>query len=175
MATKAELEAEVEQLKAQLASGQPPDVAAMTAELDKLKADLDALSDEKAQLLDQLQKVTDSALQGNAVLEDALKASAAQKADLDELKKVTDQDAQEIVQLHQQLDALKQDLQVAQDALKDEPLTPEERFDGHHVVLDGAKHDIIWRSTVKDLAVEGYHKRHVDEDMTAVVIRKPGG
>jgi hypothetical protein len=47
--------------------------------------------------------------------------------------------------------------------------------DGNHVFIDGGKYDIIWRSTVRDLAVEGYQKRNVHEDQTAVVIVKSGG
>lgn len=47
--------------------------------------------------------------------------------------------------------------------------------EGHHVFLDGQKHDIIWRSTVKDLSIEGYQKRGVNESATAIVIVKEGG
>jgi hypothetical protein len=47
--------------------------------------------------------------------------------------------------------------------------------DGNHVFIDGAKYDIIWRSTVKDLSIEGYQKRGVGESQTAIVIVKEGG
>jgi chromosome segregation ATPase len=87
MATKAELEQEVEQLKAQLASATPPDVAALTAELDQLKADLDSACDERdaaaAQLADESQKSADLQAQLDSVksdlkvAQDALAAKAA--------------------------------------------------------------------------------------------------
>lgn len=153
MATKAELEQEVEQLKAQLSSGQPPDVATMTAELDKLRLDLDAVSDERDQAAADLAK---------------------SQAEVEELKKMSDQDSQMELELQQQLDSVKQDLQVAKDALAAKDATgpaPE----GNHVSVDGTTYDILWRSTVKDLVYEGYHKRHVDENCTAIVIQKAGG
>lgn len=157
MATKAELEQEVEQLKAQLASGQPPDTVAVAAELDQLKVDLIAVSDERDQAAADLAKA---------------------QAEVEELKKAQDQDnadsAQVLDQLQQQLDSVKKDLQVAQDSLAAKEATgvlP----DGNHALVDGTTYDILWRSTVKDLVYEGYHKRHVDENQTAIVIAKVGG
>jgi hypothetical protein len=43
------------------------------------------------------------------------------------------------------------------------------------VVLDGISYGIIHRNTVKGLALEDYRKHFVDENLTAVVIRKYGG
>ncbi len=153
MATKAELEQEVEQLKAQLASGTPPDVAAMTAELDQLKANLEAVSDERDQAAADLAK---------------------SEAEVEELKKMADQDSQAELELQQQLDSVKQDLQVAKDALAAKEATGPVA-EGNHASVDGKTYDILWRSTVKDLVYEGYHKRHVDENCTAIVIEKVGG
>ena len=134
MATKAELEQEVEQLKAQLAANTPPDVAALTAELDQLKADLDGACDERD-------------------------VASAQNADL-----------------QQQLDAVKQDLKVAQDALAAKPAAPVAGPVGaDRVVLDGKEYPILWRSTVKDMVWEGFKKGHLDENHTGLVIPKIGG
>jgi uncharacterized coiled-coil DUF342 family protein len=147
MATKAELEQEVEQLKAQLAANIPPDVAALTAELDKLKSDLDTVSDER-----------DKAL-----------------ADVAELKQVADQDAQKELELQQQIDSLKKDLQVAQDALATKSEQSGSDIGPDRVVLEGKEYAILWRSTVKDLVFEGHFKKHTDENHTALVIEKIGG
>lgn len=148
MATKAELEQEVEQLKAQLAAGLPPDVVAMTAELDKLRLDLDSVADERD------------------------KAAADLKSCQDQLGGAE----QDYADLQKQLDSVKKDLQVAQDAAAQKPAAPASACgDGNHAMVDGKSYDILWRSTVKDLVYEGYHKRHVDENHTALVVAKAGG
>jgi chromosome segregation ATPase len=155
MATKSELEAEVEQLRAQIAADKPADLTEINLELDQLKRDLgktvserdynwEQLQKSKAQaadLEDQLGKVTQSALEGN----DALKIATDQIADL------------------------RRDLDNAKAGVVGES------GDKNHVRLDGVTYDVIWRSTVRDLAVEGYQKRNLHEDQTAIVITKPGG
>jgi len=91
-------------------------------------------------------------------LQAALKKSSA------DLKKAKDGWKSDVAELKGQLAAAKKAAVPAADAC-----------DGNHVSLDGAKYDIIWRSTVKDLAIEGYQKRHVSEAATAIVIVKEGG
>lgn len=160
MATKADLEQEVEQLKAQLASGLPPDAVAMTAELDKLKADLEAVSDERDKAgLDLATCQAQLAASGDL---DAKVSAALTQALLDK------------DDLAKQLAAVKQDLQVAQDAAAQKPAAGPV-CEGNHASVDGKTYDILWRSTVKDLVYEGYHKRHVDENHTAIVVAKVGG
>lgn len=150
MATKAELEAEVDQLKAQLAE-QNPDLSAINAELDQLRVDLDKVVHERDYNFDKNKEL---------------------QAQVDEMTQMAAQDAQKELDLQQQVDSLKQDLKVAQDALAAPSASG---CVGDHVSLDGDKYDIIWRSTVKDLSYEGYLKKNVDENQTALVIAKHGG
>lgn len=153
MATKAELEQEVEQLRIQL-SAEKPDLAAINTEIDQLKTDLGKAVSERDYNWTKLQEVQTELVDSQTQLQAAGQVVTKSSADLGEaLSKVDD--------LQKQLDAVKS--------------APAEGCDGNHVSLDGEKYDIIWRSTVRDLSVEGYHKRNVDENQTAIVIAKHGG
>lgn len=185
MPTKPELEAEVEQLKSELASATPPEVAVVQAELDKIKTDLQAVSDErdaavkdKDDALSQLAAEQDS----NHKLQDQVAADGSASAALQ--ASVTDLQAQ-LAAADEQVTKGSSDLGSAlskidelqkklDDALAAGPVAAPSA-DSNHVALDGVIHDIIWRSTVKDLSIEGYQKRNVDENATAIVIQKHGG
>lgn len=93
MPTKPELEAEVENLKKELADLKAGDTTGMTAELDKLKVDLSALSDERDSLKANLDKAHEDYL---ALGKQAMDATAlAQKAgeELTALKEVAAKEA----------------------------------------------------------------------------------
>jgi hypothetical protein len=95
-------------------------------------------------------------------------------ADVSELKKMSDQDAQKELDLQQQLDAVKKDLQAAKDSLAAVP-TAGGDVGRDRAVLEGVEYEILWRSTVKDLVWEGFKKGHLDENHTGIVISKIGG
>jgi hypothetical protein len=79
--------------------------------------------------------------------------------------------------LRKHLESVQYDLQVARDSLEVRGIsTPQvEENTEDHVILDGKRYQITWRSTVKDLDYEGLRKRYVAENDTAIVINKTGG
>lgn len=94
MPTKPELEAEVETLKKELSDLKTADPAQLATQLDQLKADLDAISDERDALKTSLDKAHDDYL---ALAKQAMDATAlAQKAG-EELTALREAAAQEAV------------------------------------------------------------------------------
>lgn len=159
MSTKPELEAEVEQLKAQLAAlqttppaeGQPvpgadvQKLAEMGNELEQLKADIQKTADERDVALVEVSRLEAEVADYSEKMDDI---STHLQNKLDEVDQVS------------------RELSVS----RNEKCTGE-----NHVSLDGTKYDIIWRSTVRDVVYEGYHKRNIDENYTAIVVAKHGG
>lgn len=132
MATKAELEVEVEKLNAELLS-----LREKTVDQSPLVKQLQDELASKDSTLEVVQNI-------NSELEDQVASMAA-----------------EIQNLMGQL---------AKNKAKTEIVDSSNR-----VYLDGKVYEVLWRSTVKDMVYEGYHKRHLDENHTAVVIAKIGG
>lgn len=130
MASKAELEAEVERLRTEL-SDKTVSPEQIDEDVTSLKEELDRIVDER----------------------DALRLACTS--------------------LNTELDTVKRDLQVARDSLELKTKAPSEEVPSDDcVILGGQKYPIIWKSSVKGLAYEGYQMRRVEEFLTALVIKK---
>lgn len=163
MASKAELEKEVTELREKLAGLTNADTPALLARVDQLKSDLDSAAAER-----------DEAIKKSGLLAIELDST---KRFLTEARAEVSEKVRSFERLQTTYDTLELDRTFLQGQVnKLESMLnnlPETAKDS--APIDGVWHKVIWRSTVKDLVYDGYHKRHVPEDATVLVVQKTGG
>lgn len=146
MATKQELETELETLKKELTDLKSGDTTGILAQLAQLKTDLDASAAELETAKSELEKQ-------KKLHDEAL-------GDAKAWKKKADEEADARTKQTAELEAAAAELVSIADNT-----TPLDNV----VVLDGATYPIIHKNSVKELSID-LLKRHVDETFTAVVI-----